>query len=634
MFDAGPRQTISLDGMFDPKKKRTVPQRALNWSAVRDENHDFELNTRGVFGGRGLIDDDRLFLAIGGVGGAGDSSSIEQFQQFTGARGVTNDLADGADLPTLPSERRDFAIATLGDDRVFIIGGRSGVGAGTLIDDTSSVLEFNPRTNQLRTRSRTGFTARHSLGAAAVKTSKGPRIYAVGGYDSTDPTASPTAVVEEYDPDKNKWRSVADIPTGVAQFGITVAGGINTADPKQLIHVFSGNKGSENVPLLLDNTTYTVQRFDADPTGDGTWSTFNVAGVTPRRNHGIATALRGAAARIFVIGGQDVAGTVLDTVEEYTNATVPAAVLTPHTSLPAPRARFGIGSTLTTNQIYVMGGVDGVGADQTSVFEYSIANNGPVAGPPGTPSGSWVTRANLGLARHGLGVTTPPGVTNFLPFKNAGRDPRQDAINEWVFAKVRPSKAPVALKDGNAQTGRELFGQVGLVVPGFSCATCHGGPKWTRSAIDYKAPPSPSNDPALGLGNESVIGAELRTTKTQPNTPGPVAPPQFPGVLINVGTFTPNAPAGRVNEIRFNGADISQAIAPLGAAGFNVPSLLSVHETAPYFYSGLAQTLEQVLNGTADGNGGVRQHFVTDEIARFHLIQFLRSIDEKTPTFK
>ena len=65
MFDAGPRQTIPLDGMFN----RTLPtdQRILNWSAVRDENQDFELNTRGVFGGRGLIDDDRLFLAIGGT---------------------------------------------------------------------------------------------------------------------------------------------------------------------------------------------------------------------------------------------------------------------------------------------------------------------------------------------------------------------------------------------------------------------------------------------------------------------------------------------------------------------------------------------------------------------------------------
>ncbi|MEO8601482.1 MAG: YncE family protein [bacterium] len=52
-FEAGPRQTVSLDGTFnnhDPDD-----QRLLNWSPVRDENQDFELNTRGIFGGRGFI---------------------------------------------------------------------------------------------------------------------------------------------------------------------------------------------------------------------------------------------------------------------------------------------------------------------------------------------------------------------------------------------------------------------------------------------------------------------------------------------------------------------------------------------------------------------------------------------------
>jgi YVTN family beta-propeller protein len=626
MFDAGPRQTINLDGMFDPKKKRTVPQRALNWSAVRDENHDFELNTRGVFGGRGLIDDDRLFFAIGGESAGGDVDAINQFQQFTGVVGSTNDFS-GDPLPPLPGGRRDFGIATLGDARVFVIGGRSGAAAGTLVSDESAVLEFDPRTNQWRSRSSSGFTPRHSLGAAAVRTNKGFRIYAIGGYEGTDPTTAASTTVEEFDPEKNKWRTVAILPTGVAQFGITVAGGLNTAEPLQLIHAFSGNKGTENAPALLDNSTYNLQRFEADPLGPGTWSTESIVGLTPRRNHGLATATRGVASRVFVIGGQDAGGTVLATVEEY-QAQAAVAVATPHTSLPAPRARFGIGSSLSTNQIYVIGGVDDAAADQTSIFEYTIGNNGAVAGPPGTPSGTWVTRGNLPSARHGLAVNTPPPVTNFLPLNSAGRDARQDAIKEWVFAKVRPSKAPVPLKDGNAQTGRLLFGQVDLV-PGtaMSCATCHGGPKWTRSAIDYKAPPSPDNN--LGLGNERIIGAELRETRTQ----GPL--PKFPGVLVNVGTFTANSPGGRVNEIRFNGADISQAIAPLGANGFNIPSLLSVHETAPYFHSGLAQTLEEVLNGSLDsGPGGTPVHFVADESARFHLIQFLRSIDEKTPTFK
>jgi YVTN family beta-propeller protein len=243
MFDAGPRQTIPLDGMFD--KSDPTDQRILNWSAVRDENHDFELNTRGVFGGRGLIDDDRLFFAMGGASGATptDINAIAQFQQVTGVVGTTNDLAAGATLPTIIFARRDFASATLPDGRVFLFGGRFGSGAGTLVPTAYSTIEFNPRENTLTLRNGTGFTLRHSLGAAVVQTSQGVRIYAVGGYTATPDSASPVNTVEEYNPATNSWRTVASLPTAVAQFGITVAGGVNTAEPLQLIHVVSGNTG-------------------------------------------------------------------------------------------------------------------------------------------------------------------------------------------------------------------------------------------------------------------------------------------------------------------------------------------------------------------------------------------------------
>jgi hypothetical protein len=357
--------------------------------------------------------------------------------------------------------------------------------------------------------------------------------------------------------------------------------------------------------------------------------------LTPRRNHGAATALRGAQSRVFVIGGQDAGGTVLATVEEYlAQALILPAGAPPHTSLPAPRARFGISSTLTTNQIYVMGGIDGTGADQGTVFEYTTNANGPTPGPAGNPSGAWVNRGSLSIARRGLQVSTPPSVTNFLPFRGKGRDARQDSIAVWIQAKVRSARAPVEQLDPAAVArGRTLFGQAGLVIAGVSCATCHGGQKWTRSTVDYSAPPSP--EVGIGLGNQRIIGAELRQTATQPNLfPNvPLGPGQFPGVLVNVGTFTPNAAGGRTNEIRFNGADISQAIAPLGLNGFNIPSLLSVHETGPYFYSGLATTLANVLDGSQDGNGGTRCHFVTDPAMRTDLIQFLRSIDDRTPVF-
>jgi len=617
MFDTGPRQTIALDGMFDKRGPHAL-QRILNWSAVRDEGQDFELNTRNVFGGRGLINDDRLFLAMGGANGAGptDSALIEQFQQFTGQVGTTNDLDGGAALPTLLGARRDFAVATLDDDRVFIIGGRSGTGLGTLVTGTNTVLEFNPRTNAITPKSSTGFTPRHSLGAAAVQTSQGPRIYAIGGYAATTGTAPPVGTVQEYDPATNTWRTVASLITPTAQFGIAAAGGINTAEPLQLIHVVLGNTGSENAPSVASPSP--VQRFQADPGGAGTWTGFN-PGLTPRRNLGAATALRGAQSRIFAIGGQDGGGGVVTTVEEYVAQAV-TLVNTPHTALPAPRARFGIASTLSSNQIYVIGGISGAdngSADQTTILEYSTAVNGPVAGPAGTPSGAWVTRGNLSAGKSGLQVSNPPGVTNFLTVQSGGRDFSQDALSAFMET-IRSSRAPVDGSDLAAVRGRALFSQEGLVVQGFSCATCHGGPRWTRSTVDFIPPPSP--DTGLGLGDERVIGAELRQTVTQ-----------GPNVLINVGTFTLGG--GRENEVRFNGADISQAIAPLGANGFNIPSLLSVHETAPYYYSGLAQTLEEVLDGSKDGNGGVRHHFVTNAQARADLVKFLKSIDEETPAF-
>ncbi|HEY8430572.1 MAG TPA: beta-propeller fold lactonase family protein [Sandaracinaceae bacterium] len=53
-FAAGPRQTTSLDGSFShgagPQK-----QRVFNWTAIFDEVHDFERNTRDVSGGLGAV---------------------------------------------------------------------------------------------------------------------------------------------------------------------------------------------------------------------------------------------------------------------------------------------------------------------------------------------------------------------------------------------------------------------------------------------------------------------------------------------------------------------------------------------------------------------------------------------------
>src|SRR4030095_950277 len=178
-------------------------------------------------------EDDRLFLAIGGHAGGTDVdfTEIEQFDQVTGAATIHNGLADGAVLPELPGGRRDFAVATFDDARVVIIGGRTGPGAGNLVTGADAVMEFDPRTNVLRRLSVGGFTPRHSLGAAALRTPSGVKIYAIGGYTSTSTTALPVGTVEEFDPVTNTWRAAASLITPVAEFGTAVAGGNRQGEP-------------------------------------------------------------------------------------------------------------------------------------------------------------------------------------------------------------------------------------------------------------------------------------------------------------------------------------------------------------------------------------------------------------------
>jgi len=54
IFGSGPRQTTSMDGTFS-HGSGVQKQRILNWTAVNDELHDFEPNTRDVSGGLGAI---------------------------------------------------------------------------------------------------------------------------------------------------------------------------------------------------------------------------------------------------------------------------------------------------------------------------------------------------------------------------------------------------------------------------------------------------------------------------------------------------------------------------------------------------------------------------------------------------
>ncbi len=187
--------------------------------------------------------------------------------------------------------------------------------------------------------------------------------------------------------------------------------------------------------------------------------------------------------------------------------------------------------------------------------------------------------------RRPAGSTCPDGTDT-----TTGRSADLDAIVAYLAFGVRAPISPPA--HGDVAGGRALFAQA-------HCQSCHGGPNWTRSRVDYTPPPAPS---------EIVDGQLVR-------------------FLFTVGTFDPDG----FNEVRAGQTSI--LVAP-GAAGFNIPSLLSVFAGAPYLHNGSAQGLEDVLENVthrSTGTGGTDT--LGDPNDREALAHFLRAIDASTPPF-
>ena len=99
-FPAGPRQSVDLTATFDASGS---VQRILNWTAIFDEVHDFELNTRAVANGTGAIVSDAALnddgtpnaaarIDIEGPGGVGNPANAFN-------RGSAAAVAAGGALP-------------------------------------------------------------------------------------------------------------------------------------------------------------------------------------------------------------------------------------------------------------------------------------------------------------------------------------------------------------------------------------------------------------------------------------------------------------------------------------------------------------------------------------------------------
>lgn len=98
VFPAGPRQTVDTSATWGPDGL-DGPQRILNWTAIFDEIHDFELNTRGVANGVGAIVSDadldnanRIdFVGAGGVGDPVNGFNVGSVRGVNDDDGVLSD---------------------------------------------------------------------------------------------------------------------------------------------------------------------------------------------------------------------------------------------------------------------------------------------------------------------------------------------------------------------------------------------------------------------------------------------------------------------------------------------------------------------------------------------------------------
>jgi YVTN family beta-propeller protein len=177
-----------------------------------------------------------------------------------------------------------------------------------------------------------------------------------------------------------------------------------------------------------------------------------------------------------------------------------------------------------------------------------------------------------------------------------------DVQTLWIFFAVRPLNQPQPEQTDALEAGRAVFEA--------NCASCHGGPKWTKSQIFHRDNPAAVSQGGLPLDPGVLNRAnEFRSFTCNELT--------F-NYLEDVGTFDGTNPI----ELR----DIT-AITALGADGFNPPSLLSIRYHAPYLHRGQAQTLEEVFPLHALGDGTIAS---LPAQAQQDLLVFLNAIDGTT----
>ena len=215
--------------------------------------------------------------------------------------------------------------------------------------------------------------------------------------------------------------------------------------------------------------------------------------------------------------------------------------------------------------------------------------------------------------------------------------PALTALREWVKLAVRTPRGAFKTKglvnrltSKEVSQGRTLFTQAG-------CSACHVGGKWTVSTKDFASPPA---------------GTEIFTeTAPAPTFGAPIGAQYLNRFLRNIGSFNLGVKGGP-NPLGANVGAVEKATQALNAAGvagaapdalgidyngdgrgigFNVPSLLGIDASPPYYHNGACESLDCVVGNVKHRTvNGTRADGLPNSKDRALVVKFLKSIDART----
>jgi len=292
----------------------------------------------------------------------------------------------------MPSKRSEVAVAKL-DGKIYVIGGLK-----YLIGWTSGAVEaYDPRTDRWETKTSLPGPLHHAAATAA-----NGKLYVVGGYAPgllvDIPTLRrPMKEVWEYDPDRDRWRARAPMPTARGALAVGVI------DEK--IYAVGGEAGGKAVNALemYDPVTDTWQRLPPMPTP---------------RDHLAVAVLDG---HLYAIAGRQRFMSSPVVVNEVYDPGVKRWT----TKAPLPTKRSGIAAAVLGRRIYVFGG------EYRMELEPFRANE---AYDPRTDR--WTEHTPMPTGRHGLGAVVIDGRIHVIAGGPKAGRPQGTNVNE-VFTPLR-----------------------------------------------------------------------------------------------------------------------------------------------------------------------------------------------------